>query len=411
MSWIDKISSPFTIITADGKSYTVNWKNASMLTEYWIAEFNFPNLAGSLVNRGQPKGRRYDVEFYFQGENNIEDSQTFRKSADVPGKWTLVHPLYGQLLVQPVGMLYDNSMMNVTKVTGQVIETLTEEYPVTKIDPVDNILLDKNNLDSLYANSLSATPSGTDITTLQNNNSYLYNTTIPILTIPNDVQNFTNLFNIAKSNINNILASPQLAMTSIQAVINAPALLETDVQTRVQTLAIQFASLRLNIKPKNSYQTISQSTKQLYAINGGAIISAMGVAASTPISGNYTNMSDVLNIIDIILTNYNNYIADLDSIQSGTGAEKDSFIPDYASVTALYNLTSYIISNLFNIALNAKQERTLILERDTNIIVLTHRLYGLDQFDNNITELMTNNGWGLNQLIQIKKNTNVVYYI
>lgn len=411
MSWIDKVESPFTIITADGLSYTVNWRNASKLVEYWISEFNFPNLAGSKVDRGKPRGARYDVEFYFQGENNIEDSLTFQKSADVTGPWTLVHPLYGQLVVQPVGMMYDNSQMNVTKVTGQVIETLTQDNPITTINPIDNIIIEKEKLDQSFVASITTIPTGNDVNTLQNNNNFLYKTTVPILKLPEDIQNYFNLFSIARANINNALASPQIAMSSVQAVINAPALLEINTKVRVQALNTQYNALRSQIKPKNTFQRVDKSTKQLYAVNGAAVISALCVAASTPLAGDYTNMTDVLEAIETILSNYNNYIGDLDSIQSATGAELDSYIPDYASLIGIRNLVSYVVSNLFTIALNASQERSIILEKDTNLILLTHRLYGLDEFDNNMDELMINNGWGITQLIQIKKNTKVVYYI
>jgi hypothetical protein len=411
MAWIELVESPFTIITADGLSYTVNWKNATVAVNYFIAEFTFPGLNGSKVDRGMPKGSVYDIEFYFQGDDNISQAKDFRKSADVQGSWTLLHPIYGQLLVQPIGLMYDNSQMGSTKVTGQVIETIAMQNPVTKVNPVDNILLSKANTDAAFINSITTTPSGTDIQTLQKNNNYLYKTTIPILQIPADVQNFFNLFSIAQANINNALASPQIAMSAVQSVINAPALIETNTQIRVQTLSMQFQSLRTQIQPKNSYQKVPASTKQLYAVNGAAAVGALAVAASTPLQGNYTNMTDVLNIITIIINNYNQYILDLDSIQTPTGAELDSYIPDYNSLILLRDLISFVISNLFNVALSAKQERKLLLDRDTNLIVLTHMIYGLDEFDNNMNELMANNQWGISQMIQIKKNTQVVYYI
>ena len=411
MTWIEQVESPFTIITADGANYIVNWKNATNAVDYWIAEFTFPNLNGSKVDRGTPRGTRYDIEFYFQGDNNIEQAKTFRKSADVLGPWTLLHPIYGQLLVQPVGLFFDNSQMGSTKVTGQVIETIAIENPVTKVNPIDNILLSKTNSDAAFINSITTKPSGSDIQNLQKNNSYLYKTTIPILKLPADVQKFFNLFSIAQANINNAFASPQVAMNAVQQVINAPALIENSVQIRTQTLSNQFQSLRTQIQPKNSYQKISVATKQLYAVSGAAAISSLAVAAATPLQGNYTNMTSVLNVISLVTKSYNLFISDLDSLQSTNGAAIDSYIPDYNAFISLRDLVSFVVANLFSVALLSKRERTIILDNDTNLVVLTHMIYGLDEFDNNMNELMANNGWGINQLIQIKKNTKVVYYI
>jgi hypothetical protein len=412
MSWIDKVNTNFTIITAEGKSFTVDWMNAVREKEYFIAEFNFPNLAGSKVDRGQPKGRRYSLELFFQGENNIENAIALEDSTDAnTGPWTIRHPIYGQIIVQPIGLKLDNTAMNVTKVLTQAIETITQDNPVTVVDPVDNILLDKEILDANFANSLDKTPVSSDVNNMTSSNNSLYNKSVPIIKIPEDLTNYFNLFQVAKSAINNAIQSPIIAMRTTQAVISAPALFQTDVQSRLGVLNSQYSSLKNQIVPKNSYQVIPVSTKQIFQIQAGTLIASQLVAASTPQPNNYTNANTVINVIETLLNNYNSYLSDLDSIQTSTAGTPTSFIPDAASLIGLNQLMSSVISNLFKIALIGKQERTLILEKDTNIIILTYRLYGLDEFDNNISELIANNNWGLNQILQIRKNTPVKYYI
>ena len=412
MSWVDKINTNFTILTGDGKSYTVDWMNATKAKEYFIAEFNFPELAGSLVKRGQPKGRRYNLEIFFQGENNIENATALENSTDNTRQpWVIRHPLYGQIIVQPLGLELDNTAMNVTKITCQVIETITEDNPITVIDPVDNILLDKENLDTTFSNALTQKPVSSDINNMTASNNTLYNRSVPIIKIPDDLTNYFNLFQVAKSAINNAIASPLVAMQTTQAVISAPALFQTDVQSRLNLLSSQYSTLKNQIIPKNAYQKIPVSTKQIFQIQAGTLISSQLVSASTPIGNEYTNSVSVVKIIETLLDNYNTYLADLDSIQTATAGTPTSFVPDAASLIALNQLMCNVISNLFTIALKGKQERTLLLDKDTNLIVLTHRLYGLDQFDNNMNELISNNGWGLNQILQIRKNTLVRYYI
>jgi len=74
-------------------------------------------------------------------------------------------------------------------------------------------------------------------------------------------------------------------------------------------------------------------------------------------------------------------------------------------------LLNYTLSNLFNIALNAKQERNQILTEDSNWILLTHKFYGLDAEDANIVQLMEQNKAGLSSVLQVEKNTRVYYYV
>jgi hypothetical protein len=411
MSWIDKVNSDFTIITGDKKSYKVNWINATKMKEYFISEFTFPDLAGSKVDRGQPKGRRYNLEIFLQGEENIETATQFEISADVLLPWTILHPLYGNILVQPVSLSFDNSQMNVTKITGQVIETIAIENPLTTANPVDQIGIQKEALDENFATSFTKTPKSVDIETIKTTNKRLYKTTVPIIQIPDEVQAYFNLFNVANSAINNAAQSPVVAMRLAISVISAPASLTVNTKTRVSSLSGQFDSLRSNIKPKDTTAVIPVSTKQIYQSQGGSLISSMSVAASTPLVNDYVSMIDVIEIIELLLQKYNQYILDLDSIQSLNGGAVDSFIPDAQSLTQLNLLFNNVISNLFLIGLSSSQQRTIVLDKDTNIIVLTHMLYGLDKFDNNINILMANNGWGLNQIIQIRKNTPVVYYV
>lgn len=412
MSWLEKINTNFTIIPADNKSYTVDWMNATKEKEYFIAEFNFPELEGSLVKRGKAKGRRFALEIFFQGDKNIENAAALEKSTDsTTGPWTIRHPLYGQIIAQPLGLSQDNTSMNVTKITCQIIETITQDNPVTTIDPIDNIQLDKENLDSAFANALNQTPQSSDINNMSGNNTTLYNRSIPIIKVPEDLTNYFNLFQVAKSAINNATASPLVAMRTTQSVISAPASFQTDVRSRLSLLNNQYDLLKGQIVPKNSYQRTPVSTKQIFQIQAGTLISSQLIAASTPMPNNYSNADTVVNVIETLIDNYNTYLDDLDSIQTETAGKPDSFVPDANSLIKLNQLISTVISNLFSIALNGKQERKLILEKDTNIILLTHRLYGLDEFDNNINELISNNNWGLNQILQIRKNTVVRYYI
>ena len=47
----------------------------SKTKDYNVAEFEFPEVSGTLVSRKKPKGSRYDLEIIFQGENNLDLSQ------------------------------------------------------------------------------------------------------------------------------------------------------------------------------------------------------------------------------------------------------------------------------------------------------------------------------------------------
>lgn len=406
MSWLDQIQTDFTITTGDNKTYSLLWINATKLVEYNIAEFDFPQLGGTLISRGTPRGARYNVELFFQGEDHLDKAKAFEASAANPKAWIIAHPLYGRIICQPLSLLRDNIAMNVTKILCPIVETITQENPITTIDAKENLPIQKEVLDDNLANSLNKPLSSGDIATATNGINANYSAIKGLSIISEESEAYYNLFKKANSDMLNVTSAPLQAMRSVQSFINYPSLFTASVQSRVGLLTEQFATLRLSL-PKIT----KVASKQQYQIFAGSTISAQAIAAATPLPGNYTNRTSVFFIINILISNYNQYLIDLDGMQSANGGNTTSFIPDATSQIALNDLINLTISNLFDIALNSKQERTLLLSKDTNIVELTHRLYSLDPNDDNINELMTNNNWSVDQLLQIKKGTKVTYYI
>ncbi len=409
MSWLEKVKSDFVITTGDGKSFRPLWINATKAVEYNIAEFEFPNLEGTLVRRGTPKGRRYNLELFFQGEDHLDQSLAFETSAKDSRAWVISHPFYGNITVQPMGLIFDNTKYNDTKITGTVIETITDDSPRVGVVPVDKITEDKNNCDLSFANSYAnnVVPDAKDINAMNSNVAGFYSKASKIAKSP-DSEAYFNSFNNAKSDILQATDEPLKAIQSIQSMINAPALFATDIKTRLNLLINQFNGLRTTLNT-----IFSPNAKRLYENNAAGLISAMALCTANPqnAGADYGNRLGVIAIIESVLTQYNLFIADLDILQTPNGGELDSYIPDAGSFILLNNLINYTISNLFDIALNAKQERIVYLEKDNNIINLTHRFYGLDVSDQNIETFMMNNNIGLNEILQIKKNRKIIYYV
>jgi hypothetical protein len=152
--------------------------------------------------------------------------------------------------------------------------------------------------------------------------------------------------------------------------------------------------------------------KSLFENNAGMIISAMAVSASTPNSQqDYSNADSVFQIIDIILDAYNDYVSALDSLQTDNGGDLDSYLPNFELSTQIADLVNYTVSNLFTIALSAKQLRSFILDAESNVILLAHKFYGLDLEDSAIDEFIAQNAIGLNEMLILPAGKTVVYYV
>lgn len=412
MSWVDKISNGFIINTGDGKRYTPAWLNASVVTEYQTAEFNFIGVAGSLVKQEQPIGNKYSLEIYFQGADHLDVSEQFRISCDDKRPWTVEHPLYGLINVKCPSLTHDNSGYNVTKITGTMIETILEGPPNVSVNPLDQIpIMFETTAQDLEA-ALTETPAAADIITLTEDNAAVYKKGVRIVTLANDFETFTNAYNTAITYIDTATATPLLMMRSVINVITLPAKFDAAVRTRLGVLLDTFDSLRANLAG-----LISVASKQLFQNKQGAVVCGMCSAASQPLNTDFLNSSTILDTIDDIINARQRFLSDLDGLTASNGGSPLSFVPNAQALISLNELVNTTISALFNLSLSARSERSIYIEKDTNWILLAHRLYGLDANDVNINDLISENQTPgsefnfLNEYLQVEKGRKIVYYI
>ena len=417
MSWIDQIKTQLVITTGDGFKHTPEWINAKKKVDFNVAKFEFPKVAGSLVYRGEPKGTEYLIELYFQGNDHLLDAKQFQTSANDKRAWTVQHPFYGQLKVQPISLEFDNSALNVSKITGIIIETISQDYPVGNTRPQDAITLNAIQCSQSFSTSAAnseiitkvppANVSAKSIRTLKGQLTKFKNGVDKLVShLTKDFQSYFNGFSKAYSSINNLVSDASNVLNLTQAVINQPALFSQSLKSRFTILGDQFNTLRATINGQ-----MSNLDKLLYSTNAGSNIGAYCLAVANPQPNDFLYAIDTIATMELLLTQYNIYIADLDAIQTLTGGNTNSFIPDANSLGLLSELVNFTIGNLFDIASNGQQQRSILTEKDTNWILLTHQLYGLDVNDENIIKLMTQNNAGLNSILQVKKNTKIIYYI
>lgn len=407
MSWLERIKNGIIVTTADGEKYEPEYMNATFVTEYNYTEFNFVDVGGSLVKRKKPIGVKYSVEWYFQGIDHLDVSRNFKNSIDNnEGPIQIEHPLYDRLVVQVTSLNYDNTGLNRTKISGTVIETIEEAFFVLNNKEIDQIpILFEDNLE-LCEESLTETPQPADIVSMTQSNQNAFAKGVPIIEQAIDYEEYFNAFNTAATFINTATATPILAMRGLINVITMPQKFSAEVKDRIRVLLDTFNSLRANL-----FGVVTVSSKQIFAAQQAATIAAVCQAAATPLPTDFKLNTQVYETIDQIAEAYSNFVTDMDSLQTDNGGSPLSYVVDASVITNLNQLVNITISNLFNIALNAKSERSLITDNDTNIIVLTHELYGLDDNDANLNEMIENNDFAIDEYIQIPKGRKITYYI
>jgi hypothetical protein len=409
MAYTENIEQTYKITTGEGSVFQVLWKNAEKSYEFNIAQFEFIETKGTLVDRREVKGRTFPLEIYFVGDDHLTNSSSFETATLDKRPWTIDHPLYGKLIVQPISLSFNNSeSISYTKITGSVMETITNAGLVVQDNPID--IIEELNTESLDAGAetfSTVTPNPSD---MSQNTDVIYERTHFISNDAIDSENYFNLFNSAQAAIINATAEPLAAIRELQTMIEAPARFTTNVENRINALSNAFTSLVtsiLNIIPGN----VTLAQKLLFENTAGPLINSLALAASLPQPVDYQNRSAVLSAINSLITNYNSYVSAIDGLRSGVPGNPNTYSPGSTYQNGLAALINFTVSNLFVIASGARQERNFILTDDDNLITLSHRFYGPSLDDTNVTEFRLINNIGLSEILGLKKGRSIIYYV
>lgn len=411
MSWIDQVNKKMEITTGDGKKYNPEWMNPNKSVEYNTKEFNFPGVKGTLVDRRLAKGAKFDLELFFQGDDNLDVARAFEISASDPRHWTIDHPIYGLINVQPSSLKFDNKSNGTTIVTGTVTETITNTNPSPLLIPEDKIAEDAEFYNAEVAENfgVNTTPKSSDIAKSKQEDAVIYSGTSKKIEDADDGNAYFNGFNEAQAAMTNATTDAAQAMRKTQVYLEAPARFKQSVRSRVNMLTSAFDNLQNSVVGTN--KKISKNTKLFFEAKAGNVVSAIALATSIIFDEDYTNRNEVVEQVEKLLFTFSTYLQILDDLQTGSGGDKNDFIPSAQGIIQLNNLVTFSAANLFKIGLSAKQERFYFVPDDTDLISLAHQLYGLENGDASIDELIKNNGFGMDAYLLIKKGTLVKYYI
>lgn len=438
MSWRDLIENPYLIVTGDGQEYEVLWRNPIMLQGFNVSTFEFPNVAGTLVDQRQQIGRQFKLEIYFQGDDHLEVSEDFRKSTADRRPWRVFHPFYGEVLAKPVTTLvFDNSGLNTTRITGTIMETLDiilpraiastrEQIETQKAAVQESALVDYGTkVDELTAQEVVNIDGQLDV---------IEANTLDIIEVEQQAFDLRNTIIDAKRFVDTAIQTPIDLIAKVQTAIDFPFQVISSVRGRLNVLQENFERLTTsvvallggtssnidfdNITPDLLGQ-ISLNNRALYELAGATTVSSLVSATVTNVDPEtsdieerqFQSLEDINTATQQIVNQWNNYVESLDAMETDLATEPDSFVPDFETIRQLQDLVFFGIANLQEFAFSSTIENEVILAADTNLIELTHRFYGLDEEDENIERLKSQNQIGLKEILNIPKGRRIRYYI
>lgn len=394
MSWLQRLEYiDFEIITGDGKSWKPLWKDFVKNINFNTEGFDFIGVDGTYVGRKRKSGNQYPLLFYFQGENCIDEAEAFEKSTKDSRAWIIKHPFLGSIKAQPISLQFDYTSYNTVKVTGTVWETISKKYPQSVELPSSVVNELKDNIDTSITSISDVSKIPISSENIQSGKG-----------IVNDISNeykliafkgsylssLIDLTRTAASAAENIISDYTNYINQTIALINFPFQVAQSIVSKLNAMNEAIGKLRV---------LLSSNSKdaEMFEVLAGSLVADAG---RNSVNASYDNVTESLNTIDLLFNIYETYTNALE------GSVK---IPDGNLAQILDNLINTAISNLFEIAFEARQERRVILLKDSCAILLAHKYYGPG--DDNLDDFINKNNISLDEYLIISKGREIVYFV
>lgn len=401
MNWETRIETRFSIKTGDGNIYYPLQKGGDKEREFNTSTFEFIKVYGTLVDRKKPQGARYNLVFYFEGANNIDQADEFEISCEDPRQWTVTHPFYGTIVGQPLSIRRDDSSLNITEITVPFFESISPDYPFSNFSKKDNTRdLQRRTATALASAATDVSYEPVDIQK-QNATLQIMGSELSNLADNSTYADFQNALNGGLAAIDSLLDSPLNAIGEVQNFLDLPATYIRAVETRVAS----YEAILLRLK--ESVETVAD--KKYYEAMAGTVLSLISVVLLSPITGDYVLTSDVEYYYNRLTSLYADYLQTLDSFVISVYDVSNAYIPDATAQQELSTLMNYSIANLYEFTFGTKRQRIIVLTKDSNVILLTHKYLGLDDLDENIDIFIQTNNIKFNELFALKKGREIKY--
>jgi len=399
MSWLENIENiPFRITTGDGQVFNPLWISSEKKQEFNFSKYEFINLEKSLIDRRLPKSINYPLEFFFEGDDNLEQSMSFQESAKDRRAWTINHPFYGVIFGQPVSISVSDKKYNTSKFTVDFWETISEE-PLRTLSVAENEISEKVlQLQILanenYANNVNITSE--DISSLRQT---LSATRTSIALLNRELENqIRNASSVIDSNIDN----PLEFIRGFQDLVFTPIQIESEFNQKLNSVRSIFNSLL-----KDDF---SRNDKVFFESQASSLIASFSSEIITNTS--FTTRREVENASNELISFLDDFVEVIDNEQVAVFDREEAWAPNAELLRSVFDIVFFVTENLFSVAFESKQERIVEVEKDTNLIVLAHKFMGgLDVDDEKINTFRNINNIKNDELLLIKKGRRIIYYV
>ena len=363
MSWQNRIRSRLKLTSPSGQVFEAFWRGDDLEVAKSLGRFKFPNLDGEKVQDLGLEALAVPLTFYFEGPDHDTTARAFRKALAEVGPWTIIHPVEGQIRLQPATAKFRIDPVgsaNVTEISSTWLEPL-EDAPAAVADAAGSIDAAVSALSQATASQLAAakTTAVADVAAIASK------TKSAIAKAKKALVSASARVNRIQSQIQSTLRSTPMDILSLAGeiveLIQSPGQVAGGVASQVKTLAAFGASV---LDGLSDLAPSSKSLNQVLLAEAfaSATLGAMaGAIQATPPE----TRAEVL----AAMTAVRSYFADMTSGLDAAGAVfrgqkiEDQYFSQSAAYPAALVLVGHLSRYLLELLFSLKTETRIVLNR------------------------------------------------
>ena len=321
--WIERTRPTIKFTSPEGNTFEALWRSNNTPQEKKIGIFNYPQVLGSVVQDLGVNSTRYPIIIYFDGPDNDLQAQRFQVAFNETGPWTVIHPMLGEKILQPISFSPDfnpTTSGNVTIFTTEWIEPISDEV-ITSLQELEariqeqQVILNAQNNNQLVENISQVNPGETIAITEESNN---------ILTVFNETMDGLSQLNSdiynevvgIKGAIENTIIQPIIDVQSLggqfQQLIELPFLVLSDFESRINPLVNFIDGLLTGIDEIEN----TEIGKNIISVKENILVSTLLSLGTIAITSDFQTRSQSIQAIEDINNIFNIITNSLDTAQN-----------------------------------------------------------------------------------------------
>jgi hypothetical protein len=342
----------------------------------------------------------------------VDGVLNYSRIDSITDKTNLLYNYYGTINGQPTSLTRNDESYGNVSFSVDFWETITEISPVKRTSVKDVLRVKSaslvDNSARIYASKSKPEPVNvSEVKFTSEKNFSLIDKVAELKEVGSEK---TSAFKLKKNkslnSLDKLIEEPFEVLKSINGVLFSAYDFDISKDIKLGLYGEMYEEIK-NLLLLNS----DKSTKAYFEAVEAVILISLANSLTNPIEGDFLSRSDVLSSAQFLNDLYQDYLLTLDNIQVGFDSVENSFFASAEVQNDLQDIVLRSLDSLYDLAFESKQERTVVLDSDTDLFLLVHKYIGLDSEDLNLEKFRQLNKIKYKKLFLVKKGTSVKYLV